>query len=103
MPLLAPDEAPLDIPLLPDPDDPEPLEEPEPLDEPDPLLDEPLDDDPEEDEPLDDIDPEDELPDEDVGVPLLEPDDPEDIESLDPLLEGVCVVPDVLLVKAPVV
>jgi hypothetical protein len=36
-------------------------------------------------------------------VPLLEPDDPEDMESLDPLLDGVCVVPDVLLVKAPVV
>lgn len=36
-------------------------------------------------------------------MPLLEPDDPGDMESLDPLLDGVCVVPDVLLVKAPVV
>jgi len=95
MPLLAPDDAPLDIPLLPDPlDDPEPLDDPDP----DPLLDDPLEDEPDDDDPVDDIDPED-----DVGVPLLEPDDPEDMESLDPLLDGVCVVPDVLLVKAPVV
>ena len=107
MPLLAPDEAPLDIPLLwpllPDPDEPDPLDDPEPLEEPDPepLLEDPLDDDPEEDDPLDDIDPEEELPED--GEQLLEPDDPDDMESLDPLLYGVCVVPDVLLVKAPVV
>lgn len=103
MPLLAPDDAPLDIPLLPDPDDPDPLDDPEPLEEPDPLLEDPLDDDPEEDDPLDDIEPEEELPADEDGEPLLEPDDPEGMESLDPLLDGVCVVPDVLLVKAPVV
>jgi histone-lysine N-methyltransferase MLL2 len=101
MPLLAPDDAPLDIPLLPEPDEPEPLDDPDPLDDPEPLLEDPLDDDPDEDDPLDDIDPEEELPEE--GEPLLESDDPEDMESLDPLLDGVCVVPDVLLVKAPVV
>lgn len=96
MPLLAPDDAPLDMPLLPDPEDPEPLDDPEPLEEPDPVLDEPLEGDPDEDIPP-------ELPDEDVGVPLLEPDDPEGMESVVPLLDGVCVVPDVLFVKAPVV
>lgn len=109
MPLLAPDDAPLDIPLLwpllPDPDEPDPLDDPEPLEEPDPepLLDDPLEDDPDKDDPLDDIDPDDELPADEEGVPLLEPDDPEGMESVVPLLDGVCVVPDVLLVKAPVV
>lgn len=84
---------PLLMPLLPD-------EEPEPLDDP---LDEPLDDDPDEDEPLDEDDPEDELPDDEVGVSLLDADELDGIESELPLLEGVCVVPEVLLVKAPVV
>lgn len=97
MPLLAPDDAPLDIPLLPEPDEPEPLEDPEPLDEPDPLLDDPLEGDPDEDDPPEDIDPE------ELGMPLLEPDDPEGMVSVVPLLDGVCVVPGVLLVKAPVV
>jgi hypothetical protein len=97
MPLLAPEDAPLDIPLL------WPLDEPEPLEEPEPLLDEPLEDDPEEDEPLDEDDPDDELPDDEVGVSLLEADELVGIESELSLLDGVCVVPEVLLVKAPVV
>lgn len=95
MPLLPPEEAPLDMPLLPD--------EPDPLDDPEPLLDDPLDDEPDEEEPLEDIELDAALLDDDVGVPLLEAEESEVMESLDPLLDGVCVVPEVLLVKAPVV
>ena len=91
MPLLAPDDAPLDIPLLSEPDEPEALEDP------DPLLDDPLEGDTDEDDPPDDIDPE------ELGIPLLEPEDPDGMVSVVPLLDGVCVVPGVLLVKAPVV
>lgn len=91
MPLLAPDDAPLDIPL-PEPDEPDPLEDPEPLDEPVALLDDPL-----EGVSDEDIDPE------ELGIPLLEPEEPEGMVSVVPLLDGVCVVPGVLLVKAPVV
>ncbi|MGD9689731.1 MAG: hypothetical protein AB7K52_06000 [Phycisphaerales bacterium] len=94
MPLLAPDDAPLDIPLLPEPDELDPLEDPEPLDEPDALLDDRLEGDPDEDDPPEDIEPE------ELGIPLLEP---EGMVSVVPLLDGVCVVPGVLLVKAPVV
>jgi hypothetical protein len=38
-----------------------------------------------------------------VGVSLLDIDELDGIESELPLLDGVCVVPEVLLVKAPVV
>ncbi|MCC6427325.1 MAG: hypothetical protein IT435_10955 [Phycisphaerales bacterium] len=88
MPLLPPEDALLDMALLPDEE---------------PLLDEPLDDDPDDEETLDDELPDDELPDDEVGVWLLDADELVGIESELWLLDGVCVVPDVLLVKAPVV